>query len=62
MIGKKLKQSDLDRLGLKPTGDIYGSEISTWQVYLSTKFHAILEKLEDGKFKVRAWVVREVRV
>lgn len=57
MIGKKLKQSDLDRLGLKPTGNNYG--IGTlWWFYKSSKVHALLEEMWDGRYLIISWVKR----
>lgn len=58
MIGKTLKQSDLDRWGLKPTGDYYGDNTGfhRWQYYASRTVVALLRENVDGTFLVRAWV------
>ena len=57
MTGKTLKQSDLDRLGLKPTGNTYGLG-TLWQFYKSSKVHALLEEKYDGKYLIISWVKR----
>lgn len=57
MIGQTLTKADLKRLGLKPTGDYYGTtELHRWQYYRSPKTVAILRENVDGTFLVRAWV------
>ena len=58
MIGQTLTQADLDRWGLKPTGDFYGdnTELHRWQYYCSLTVVAILRENVDGTFLVRAWV------
>ena len=58
MIGQILTQADLDKHGLKPTGDIYGERtgLHCWKYYCSPKIVAILRENVDGTFLVRAWV------
>jgi len=58
MIGKTLTQADLDRLGLKPTGEVYGATTKPycWKYYTSLTVVAILRENVDGTFLVRAWV------
>lgn len=58
MIGQTLTQADLDKLGLKPTDDVYGTgtELHCYRYYRSSKATAILRENVDGTFLVRAWL------
>jgi len=58
MIGQTLTQDDLDRYGLKPTGNTYGERTSLhcWKYYRSLTVVAMLRENVDGTFLVHAWV------
>jgi hypothetical protein len=55
MTGKTLTKADLKKRGLKPTGNTYGK---LWSFYKSSKVHALLEEMWDGRYLIISWVKR----
>ena len=57
MTGKILTKAQVKNLGLKPTGNTYGIS-KLWSFYKSSKVHALLEEMWDGRYLIISWVKR----
>lgn len=63
MIGQILTKQQVDKLGLKPTGQTFGRYPETaWKYYQAPKFLAILKELKGGRFRVMACCPEKVEL